>query len=145
MAIIIKENSGSAFHNEIRERLDKVSFDVLSRAGEIAVTHARQHGSYKDRTSNLRNSIGYVIMRNGIVVSGKFQGGKSSSKAYLYANEVAADVAKKHRNGWVLIVVAGMEYAAYVEALGYDVLSGAGNVMKDYISTTVQQLKEALK
>lgn len=144
MAVEIKKNTGSEFHKIIAKHLEVLSFKALSYAGEMAVAHARKHGSYTDRTANLRNSIGYIIMKDGIVVSGKFQSGKSSSKAQSYAMEVAAKTAQKHKKGFVLIVVAGMEYAAYVEALGYDVLSGAGNVLKSHVSEIVQQIKEEL-
>jgi deoxycytidylate deaminase len=144
MAINIKSNTGTEFHKAIRERVDKASFDILSRAGEMAVIYARQHGTYQDRTTNLRNSVGYVIMKDGLIISGKFQSGKSSSKAASYAQTVAAETAQTHKKGYVLIVVAGMEYAAYVEAKGYDVLSGAGNVLKAYISQIVKQIKDEL-
>lgn len=140
MAVTIKKNSGSEFHNEIRKRVERVNIEILIRAGEEAITYARKNGSYTDRTTNLRNSIGYLVLKDGIVVSGKFGRGKVAEKSNAYAIKIAQGYMK----GYVLIVVAGMEYAAYVEALGYDVLSGAGNYLKSYVMDTLEQLRKEL-
>ena len=145
MGVTVGKNTVSDFHKKVKEANEKACFIVLSYAGEQAVTFARQKGTYTDRTGNLRKSTGYVIMNNGRVVSGKFQAGKSATKAQSYAVQIAGEVAVKHPKGWVLIVVAGMEYAAYVEAKGYDVLSGAGNTLRSNISEIKEKILSKLK
>ncbi|MCL1654222.1 hypothetical protein M2T28_16480 [Elizabethkingia miricola] len=46
---------------------------VLRYVGERAVNEARLNGNYLDRTANLRNSIGYVIVVNGRILDVNFQ------------------------------------------------------------------------
>ena len=144
MALKIKTNTVNAFHAEMRRRIDLVSFKALSEAGEVALIYARSLDTYKDQTNNLRNSIGYVIIHNGQIVSTLFDGkdGEGKTKGQAYAKKLASEFSSK---GWVLIVVAGMDYAAAVEAKGYDVLSGAGNTLRSYLSQTIAQIKAELK
>ena len=42
--------------------------------GEKFVNKARLEGNYKDRTGNLRSSIGYIILLNGKIVNQNFSG-----------------------------------------------------------------------
>lgn len=94
---------------------------VLHRIGQEAVNWARDNGSYTDRTGNLRNSIGYIIFKDGEEEA--FFG-----NAPAQANKdtvVRLTQNKVPKNGLALVVFAGMEYGIYVEARGYTVLSGA--------------------
>lgn len=59
-------------------------------------------GDYLDQSQNLKNSIGYVIYAQGIQVRENFDSGPGASKGKTLAN----DVAKRHRSGYVLVVVA---------------------------------------
>lgn len=99
----------------------------LSYIGETAINDARSNGDYLDQTGNLRTSIGYVILRQGKVVSlsdfnkvkGESTDGKQKGKALI------DDLKSKYSQGFVLLVVAGMDYAVYVESLGRNVLSSS--------------------
>jgi len=123
----IVKNTVPAFHAEMQRRNDAVIFNILSLAGEKAIIEARTNGSYKDRTSNLRNSVGYVVLHNGVTMKTSTPGsGDGKSKALSYLSELSSQYSK----GWVLIVVAGMHYAEYVQAKGYNVLSSAENKLK---------------
>lgn len=88
-----------------------------------------------DQTSVLRSSIGYVITHNGKVISSDFQGEKAEGIAQgsQFAEELTKDV-----EGFALICVAGANYAYYVEALGYDVITGSS-------ITAEQNLKKYFK
>lgn len=90
------------------------------RAGEEAVKVAREHKTattdYTDRTGNLRNSSGYVLLHKG---EKKAEAGSSE------AVELAEDYGKRIAGEYVLVVVAGMNYASYVANMGYDVLTSA--------------------
>ena len=44
----------------------------LQAGGEKFIQVARQSGSYKDQTGNLRSSVGYVIAKDGEVVKENF-------------------------------------------------------------------------
>ena len=110
-------------------RLRQVLLRNLAYIGEQCLNAARQTDSYKDQTGNLRSSIGYVIVEDGRVVqasdfSPSDKGtdkatGQATGKAY--ANELAA----RFPSGLTLLIVAGMNYAAYVSAKGYDVLDSS--------------------
>lgn len=53
---------------------------------------------------------------------------------------LADEAASEHSNGIVLIVTAGMQYALYVEAMGYDVLTGSIPNRQAVINSFVQIL-----
>ena len=122
----IRRNAGgtTASQDEIVERR-------LRYLGEEMCNHARtvtpnqETGGYNDHTKNLRSSIGYAICHNGeIVTDGGFQsvGGTSGVQAAKDALSRYIEEADIPVVGWALVMVAGMEYATYVEAKGYNVL-----------------------
>ncbi|MGE9615653.1 MAG: hypothetical protein ACQPRI_05065 [Solitalea-like symbiont of Tyrophagus putrescentiae] len=86
------------------------------------------------RTGNLQNSIGYVVVKKGIVISsGSFGNIKRIAALAVKSDglnisgakqglEVANRIARGCQNDYTLIIVAGMNYAAYVEAKGYNVI-----------------------
>ena len=118
-----------------------------------AVNMAKSTNTYKDRTNNLRSSVGFVLYYNGNLVheyfapSGTGSGGggnvgfktkggsevsftaksgdNSGSAGMGKAKALAHEVAGRHKDGFVAVIVAGMNYALYVEAMGYDVLTGS--------------------
>lgn len=102
----------------------------LEFVGEECVAEARTAGSYTDRTGNLRSSVGYVVVKDGeIIKKGGFQhvnGTKKSDKnGEEDGEQYAESLVSRYPQGIVLIVVAGMNYAAYVSANGYNVLDSA--------------------
>lgn len=113
----------------IRETMDNFREEAMAKTverfqylGELFVNKARLDGNYKDRTANLRSSIGYIILIDGEVHENNFDGtNEGTSKGQKFANEVA----EQYPDGIVLIGVAGMEYSALVEAKGYDVITGS--------------------
>lgn len=112
----------------IQQRHDEALLRGLNRVGLQFVIDARSSDTYKDQTGNLRSSIGYIILHNGKELKSDFtQAGAGSDKTTGKAagEAIAAEVAAKYSKGFVLIVVAGMNYAAAVEAMGYDVLTNS--------------------
>lgn len=107
----------------IEEELDrKVErlINSLSYVGEGALRIARERGSYTDRTGNLRSSTGYVIAVDGEVIARAGFKTKNGDGA-AFAEQLARTTEGKA----VLVVCAGMNYATYVSARGYDVLDSA--------------------
>lgn len=100
------------------ETLEKDLFAKLSYIGEAAIITAREKGDYTDRTGHLRNSTGYVIALDGEIVS---SAGFLTGEGQAYAEELS----RTTRGKAVLVVCAGMNYASYVSARGYDVLDSA--------------------
>lgn len=101
-------------------------YNTLARVGEECVSYARTNGSYIDQTGNLRSSVGYAVIDNGRVISKSgFGTVKQGVEGSSQGKDFLSEIISQHRNGLVLIVVAGMNYATYVEAKSYDVISGA--------------------
>lgn len=88
--------------------------------GETCIKIARETGDYNDITGNLRSSIGYIVLSNGTVKqygapvqkSGKSGDGSAGVSA---GNELLEKLKTEYPYGVVLILCAGMEYAAFVE------------------------------
>ncbi len=110
------------------EEYDRKTLEALQYAGEEFVNKARLVRTYFDDTGNLRSSIGYVILKDGKVIYQNFRKAADSTDGELGVLEgmnLANDLAKEHPHGFVLIGLAGMNYAAAVESRGYDVITGS--------------------
>ena len=95
---------------------------MLQYVGETFVTDARNQKTFKDQTGNLRSSIGYCILRDGVIIE---QDIKGSAEGEAAAVKAVQDIPQKP--GIRLVVVAGMEYASYVESLGLNVITVQGD------------------
>lgn len=114
---------------EYIQRLRLVVLRNLAAIGEACINQARSLDTYKDQTGNLRSSIGYVIVEDGQVVQESSftlseKGtdkvtGQQTGRAYI------KELAQRFPTGISLIVAAGMNYASYVSAKGYDVIDSA--------------------
>lgn len=123
------------------EAIKKALVYNLCAIGEQVLNAARLTNSYKDQTGNLRSSIGYVVAVDGeIVQMSSFDvvknGGWGSKGGKTYAMKLVRDFPK----GIVLIVVAGMKYASYVSAKGYDVLDSSELLADKLVPQMLQQL-----
>jgi len=120
------------FRNIDRFVKDKEDDIVMGLAfkGEEFVNNARVNGEYQDRTSNLRGSIAYDVVRNGVTAQSDYSGGgKGDSESRYFAEKAVDDVIFENSllsddKIW-LIGVAGMEYAAAVESKGFDVITSS--------------------
>lgn len=126
-----------------KQEFDRKTISYLSRLGKQVVQYAKEHGTYTDRTGNLRDSIGYVVVQYGKIVDEDFGSGKSiaKEKARNYAMEIARKLSGSRA---YLVWVAGMDYARSVEAHGYDVLESSGNWMEANATTLKQEFKRYL-
>lgn len=137
----------NAINKEIERATKKMQKDiirVLRFVGEKAVNEARMNKTYQDRTANLRNSTGYVIVFNNQVVHEDFSltasGNEPSSEdGVQIGREFALQLANNYPD-IALIVVAGMNYAAYVESRGYNVLTSAEQLAKVQVPLLLKQL-----
>lgn len=116
-----------------REELMMKVVDLFEFVAIEAVNNATDLGSYMDRTGNLRNSLGYVIAIDGVVVRELFKN--------EYGSNFAMEVLREHQDGIVLIVVAGMNYAVHVESKGYNVLSSAEMFAERRLPELLKQLR----
>lgn len=119
----------SDVENQIADAIDeqkKVLTNTFIYVGKKCVNKARSLDTYKDQTGNLRSSIGYIVLNDGVEISSSgFSTVKKGSEGKMLGKEFIKELAKQNSEGLVLIVVAGMNYASYVEAMGLDVLTSA--------------------
>lgn len=109
----------------------QAKFQVIANTfcyvGEQCIIEARNGGTYTDQSGNLRSSIGYAVLMNGQVIqSGHMDKIKNGDEGVTEGQKyLQSRIKKASKKGIVLIVTAGMNYAEYVEAKGYVVLSSA--------------------
>lgn len=120
----------AAIDKKIAKEINRAENEILKKLsfiGENAVNDARANGDYMDNTGNLRSSIGYTILKNGETVrTSSFDRVKQeASKAKGESTKLLNELRTKFNTGFVLIVVAGMDYAVTVEARGRNVLSSS--------------------
>lgn len=124
--------------DKLGERAEFVIMDLLQRTGEEFVKIARLEGNYIDHTGNLRSSIGYVIVKDGSIAGRNFQvseqAGTDKQTGKREGEQLAMDLVKTFTKGYVMIGVAGMKYAVFVEAMeNKDVLTRAADKADDFI------------
>lgn len=150
MAIESKFNV-AALEAALREKIRKielVTVNFLIRAGENFVRNARQNATFKDQTGNLRNSIGFVVFKDGRNIAQNFESditadtilapaGIGAAVGTVLANRIASEFG----DGLVLVVVAGMEYAAAVESKGFDVLTSSSLLAVDELNHAMEFIK----
>ena len=106
----------------LKDRAKKATaaiINTLKYVGEMCVAEARNNGDYVDRSGNLRSSIGYVVLNNGKIEEENFkksERGSSKTEGITQSKIFIKELSSRYSKGIVLIVVAGMKYASYVEA-----------------------------
>ncbi len=118
--------------NARMEVLIQALINVLVYVGERCVKEARETGNYQDQSSHLRNSIGYVVLYNGVV--------QKKLIKRIESQKLIEELIPKYKKGLVLLVVAGKDYATYVEAKGYNVLTSAELLAEQLIPQILTQL-----
>ena len=128
---------------KFQENLVKATIYSMKYLGEDLVKYAKDKHNYTDQTSNLTNSIGYVVVHNGKPehYGGFTQPGAGKDAALKLAMKLAAGI----DSTCSLIIVAGMNYAAYVEAKGYNVILPAELKAKTDFPATMKRLVEKAK
>ena len=126
--------------------------EAFSKACLDVVKQAKSLDTYQDQTNQLRSSIGYQIYDKGELITEYFQeGGKGEGEGaglgVANGKKVAAAAAEKYPNDIVGVIVAGADYALYVESKGYDVISGPSSQLASlaskYLKSAAQGFKEA--
>lgn len=132
----------SRYIEERTARFRQACINKLTYVGEQAVKEARENGKYKDRTGNLRSSIGYCVLDNGKVVrESSFEALKPGAAGSQEGRQFLSRLISEHSEGLVLILVAGMEYAAYVEAKNLNVLDSAEQLAERILPKLFESLK----
>ncbi len=97
-------------------------------------TAAKQLDTYQDQTNVLRSSIGYVVYQRGEKVAEFFAPAGvgldgSGAEGIDLGKRIANEAATEWPNDIVGCMVAGADYALYVESKGYDVLTGPASLL----------------
>lgn len=131
------------------DRAEERIYRLLQRAGEEFVKIARKKGNYQDRTGNLRSSIGYVIVKDGDILTENYELSEKGSERHpgmREAKRLISELVSVYSNGWVLIGVAAMPYAVYVEAIdNLDVATVATEHTEDWIKKQSRTLFDKLE
>ena len=138
--------------NEKRELILEALRVQLSQLGEECVTYSKDNKGYKDRTGNLKNSISYALFLDGELVTsviGIIPEPDASSNGQEYVENSISNYAKANNcvapKGYTLIVVAGMDYAKYVEDKGYNVLHLTRYFLREQMGEIFKQIMGELK
>jgi len=113
-------------NSDVQDWLDEL-VDYYRKSGKLFVERAVAKATFNNITWNLRSSIGYLIIYNGQILESYFINLKDGTEGQEVGREYAEFVARliDEGEGLSMALVAGEEYAAFVEAKGKDVIKGS--------------------
>lgn len=145
--------------NDIRNRMNQeiqrrrqALIAQLFYIGEECLTQARSGHKYLNQTGNLCSSIGYCILDNGNIIhegewqassagrGGEKDGTEGAKQGVAFLHDLAS---KQPTKGIVFLMVAGMPYAQYVEAMSLDVLDTSEQMAQAKIKAMLNRLFKA--
>jgi hypothetical protein len=135
MSIKVKVNINDIMKRSF-EALQKEIDIRVTRAFQMAcketVTWAKQNHQYTQQSGALNSSTGFQLYKDGTLADSFFEqsrGGDNEdgarAKGIDAGQKAAAQRASELGAHICAVIVAGMPYAIYVEAKGYDALTGA--------------------
>lgn len=134
-----------AFLNEI----EKKQIAQLQRLGEMCLVEARTNKGYMMQTGALLSSTGYEVFVDGVAIHSQFDAASgaesNAAETGIKSGQSIAESIGKGTKGIALVVVAGMNYAAYVEAKGYNVLSSAEHLAERELPRMLEKLISNIK
>lgn len=142
------------FVTEAMKILHDTLIETLSYLGNQCVKRIRQRGSEEswiDQTGNLRTSIGFAVIDKGkTTVESAFEQVKQGTEGQGASKKYIESVQAKYNDTYALLVVAGMDYAAAVEARdNKDVLAStelwARGVIDDYMQRGVELAQKRIQ
>jgi hypothetical protein len=110
------------------------------------VKRAKQTNTYTDQTHALRSSIGCIINYKGKEWFNYFEsaGGEKGSEGVAAGLNFARETVNQYSDKTIVaVVVAGMDYALYVESKGFDVLTGSTRQFESDLQAGISDAKEA--
>ena len=134
-----------AFLNEI----EKKQIARLQRLGEMCLVEARTNKGYMMQTGALLSSTGYEVFVDGVAIHSQFDAASgaesNAAETGIKSGQNIAETIGKGTKGIALVVVAGMNYAAYVEAKIYNVLSSAEHLAERELPRMLEKLISNIK
>lgn len=141
---------------DVKKRIDAFLDEIerkqiarLQRLGEMCLIEARNNKGYMMQTGALLSSTGYQVFVDGVAIHSQFDaasGAESEAAAKgIKTGQTLAEQIGKETKGIALVVVAGMNYAAYVEARGYNVLTSAEHLAERELPKMLEKLITNIK
>ena len=142
--------------DDVRKRFDvflneieKKQIARLQRLGEMCLVEARTNKGYMMQTGALLSSTGYEVFVDGVAIHSQFDAASgaesNAAETGIKSGQSIAKTIGKGTKGIALVVVAGMNYAAYVEAKGYNVLSSAEHLAERELPRMLEKLISNIK
>ncbi|MCM1075947.1 MAG: hypothetical protein NC411_01140 [Bacteroides sp.] len=134
--VFVSKTNTKKLYEKLHMKREQVIKNLVTNfcfIGEQCVKIARETGDYNDITGNLRSSIGYIVLNDGEVKkmskTKRYKGKKGDGSAGVKeGQDLLKQLQAKFTWGVVLIICAGMNYAAFVEDVhGKHVLVDAAN------------------
>lgn len=148
--------------NEIRAYLEREVrkherrlVTMLHYVGQTVVNEIRTShiSNWDDKTGNLRSSIGYTVLLDGVPqatsaferVDGPERGKKNEPDGSMEGKNYLQSLVPLFPKGIALIIVAGMEYASYVEKMQNKTVLAQGEIEAGkLIVSMIEQLNAKL-
>lgn len=125
--------------NEITKSLSKLGVECIAK-----IRDRSKEESWIDHTGNLRSSIGYAVYDYGVKqIESAFQIVRNGNEGSTEGRKMISQLGSEYSNAYALVVVAGMNYADYVEALeNKDVLASTEIWAKGVINARLKMAKK---
>ena len=130
---------------EMMEAIEEAMLPKMIQIGQRAVDIARRKMGgkpYNDDTGNLRSSTGFIVYRDGKEVHRDFKPSPAGTdKATgLTIGQRQAEEEMRGAEGWGIVLVAGMDYASYLERRDYDVITGGSKLVQNWLTQAMNEL-----
>ena len=134
-----------------KEAINTAIVDALAGVGEYVSDKIRsgELSSWINDTGSLRSSVGYAVARRGkIVRMSDFATILNGSEGSRKGRERIAEAAAEYSTyDYVLIIIAGEDYAVYVEAVENKVVLSSGwlYIKKELVEILRSKVQEAMR
>lgn len=141
----------SAFDKFVNDAFNIIRNEItmcLAKLGEECIAKIRDRSgseSWFDQTGNLRSSIGYAVYDHGMrKIQSAFQIVMSGNDGSIAGRKMLRQLANDYSNAYALVVVAGMNYADYVESLkNKDVLASTELWAKGVVDARLERAMQS--
>ena len=131
-----------AFVDKQMSRKRAAIIELYKMVGEEALTIARTRHKYTRQTGNLTSSIGYCIIDDGkVIVESSFEVVGGGKKGAEEGRKFLRKLISENSDGIKFIMVAGMNYASFVEAMSLDVLESSEMFLKNKLPKMLKAIK----
>jgi len=134
------------FFEDYYKKTEGKLIELLEFVGGNFVRDARKMdksvGGFGDITGNLRSSIGYFIVKDGVIIREDVELSEIGTDRHSGMNKVKAFIHQiKESDGLRIYGVAAMNYSVYVEAKGFNVITTQADMLVVDLKDLMSKLK----